>query len=155
MAYTIIDLLDKFISIERSGYKMYMEVASKQGIHVKIKALAKIFANEKESHIYLYNSLREKIKVEADFEVDFNIYDKASKIVFEFLKMDRKAIMEDVKRFLQFCLNYEKENLALVLSIQGILVRAQADTETMNYKILEEIVIKIQKHIQNISYFSK
>lgn len=153
MAYTIIDLLDKFILIENTGYEMFMNISKSESLDEKIKMLARIFANEEKKHIEIYKNLKEEIKNENNIDIDFAIYDKASKMAFQFLNNNRIADLKDRKDILELSLNFEKENLALVLSIQGLLVKDQKDANTEKYRALDEIIREEQKHIKNIEAF--
>ncbi|WP_432402147.1 hypothetical protein [Wukongibacter sp. M2B1] len=153
MAYTIIELLDKLILIEKNGYDMFINIAVNERLKDKIKMIARIFANEEKRHGEMYKKLKEEISHENNIEIGFEIYDKASKLAFQFLNNDRTANLENEKDILEFSLNFEKENLALILSIQGLLVREQRDANTEKYRVLDKIISEEQKHIRNIEDF--
>lgn len=153
MAYTIVDLLDKFISIEQAGYKMYTEIAKTDNVENKIKTIAKIFAMEEKKHIEVYKSLKKSMEKEPDIEVDFFIYDKASTLIYQFTKLNKVPDTTSPKRLLEYCLSFEKDNLALLLSIKGILIKSKADEESINYKILSKLISEEQKHVENIKCF--
>ena len=152
MSYTIIDLLDKFITIEQTGYEIFI---ANDEVQEKIKTLAKIFANEEKRHINLYKSLKEKMENEPDIEVDFNVYDKASTLIYEFSKTNRLKVEKNPRKLLETCLNFEKDTLALALSIRGIFMRSKDDADSTNYQVLTEIVNVEQKHVENIEIFLK
>lgn len=153
MAYTIKDLLDKFILIEKNGYDMFINIAKSESSNEKMKTIARVFANEEKRHREMYKNLKEAIINENNIEIDFQIYDKASKLALQFLNNDRITNPQNLKELLIFSLNFEKENLALVLSIQGYLVKEQKDASTEKYKVLDEIIREEQKHIKSIEAF--
>lgn len=153
MPYTIVDLLDKFIAIEQTGYKMFMEITYRKDIQDNIKTMARIFANEEKKHIEMYQKLKAKMENEPQTEVDFFIYDKASTVIFQYTKINRNVETENSKRLLEFCLNFEKDNLALLLSIRGIFLKSKADTNSLNYKLISEIIAEEQKHVKNVETF--
>lgn len=155
MAYTIVDLLDKFILIEQKGYEMFMVIAANEAVEERIKALARIFASEEKRHSEIYKGLKEKMAGEPGIDVDLGIYDRASKLIYEFLNGNRIARTQNAKDILEFCLDFEKENLALIMSIQGILVSGEKSADSKNYRLLEELIGEEQKHIKNIELFLK
>ena len=155
MTYTVVDLLDKFISIEEAGYGLYMKIASEASVADNIKVLAKVFALEEKRHIEKYKKLKVQVKDDPDIAVDISIYARASKLVFDFTKISRSLIIKDTMELIELCLNFEEENLALLFMIQGILVQSQEDEKTTLYKVLTELIKEEQKHIDNLSIFKK
>lgn len=153
MAYTVIDLIDKFILIEQGGYEMFIKMASVEGTQERIKTLCRVFANEEKRHGEVYKKLKSEISGEPDLEVDFSIYDKASKFIYEFINSNRPVSDLDTRGMLEFCLSFEKENLALAISIQGILANEKKGIGTKVYDALTEIISEEEKHIKNIEAF--
>ncbi len=153
MPYTIVDLLDKFISIEHAGYKMYMEIIKMNNVPEKIKTIARVFAIEEEKHIETYKQIKNKMESEPNIEVDLHIYDKASTLIYQFSKLNKISDLPSSKSLLEFCLEFEKSNLALLLSIRGILIRTTGDEDSVSYKAISELVDEEYKHIKNIEYF--
>ena len=50
-------------------------------------------------------------------------------------------------------LDFEKQNLALILRIQGLLVKQLEDIETVTYNALKLLVEEEQKHIKALEAF--
>ena len=155
MAYTITDLIDKFILIEQNGYEMFVRIAADEGADERIKSLARVFANEERRHEERYKKLRDDIAREPDIEVDFRVYDRVTKFIYEFINSSRAIANNDIKAMLEFCLDYEKENLALVMSIQGVFADEKNGAETKAYSVLAEIINEEEKHAKNIEMFLK
>ena len=153
--YTIIDLIDKLIIIERSGYELYREMAENIEYEERVKILAKVFSNQESKHIKTYENLKDRASKHNDIDIDFSIYDKAAKIIYEFSRLQTRKDIKSIKELLEFSLMFEKENLALVLSIRGIFVESQKDSETRNYEILSEIIKEEQKHVNDIEMLLK
>ncbi len=153
MSYTIVDLLDRFISIEQSGYKMFMDITTMKGVQEKVKTMARIFAIEEKKHIEVYQNLKTKLEKEPEIEVDFFIYDKASTIIFQYTKINRTVETESPQKLLEDCLAFEKDNLALLLSIKGVFIKSKADTNSPNYKVISQIIAEEQKHVRSIEAF--
>lgn len=155
MGYTVVDLLDKFISIEQAARELYTKVANEADVPEKVKTIAKVFAIEENRHIELYKNLRERVKDDPDIFIDFSIYDRASKLISDFAKFTKSLNAKDTNELIDFFLNFEEENLAMLIIIQGILVQSKEDEETTKYKVLAELIKEEQKHIDQVSVFKK
>lgn len=155
MPYTILDLLEKLVLIEKNGYDMFIKISNAETVEAKAKTIAKIFAKEELRHIELYKGLIKEIDNKETEQLDFSVYDKASKLVSEFSKIFHKSNFNDVKEMLEFCLDFEKENLALLLSIKGLLINMDKDTESKSYKVFSQIINEELKHVENVNYFIK
>lgn len=148
--YTIIDLIDKLIEIEKSGYELYTRVSVDSKVEERVKIVAKVFSNQESKHVEIYRKLRDSAYMHKDIEVDFNIYDKAAKLIYEFSILKTKKDITTVKELLEFSSMFEKENLALVLSVRGLLIKSQEDLDKGSYKMLSEIIKEEQKHADDI-----
>lgn len=153
MAYTIVDILDKFILIEQKGQEIFQQIEANDEFNEKVRLMAKIFSKEEKFHSQLYERFKQEISQQINIEIDFMLYDQASKLIYNFLNDNRVQALNAPKELLSFCLDFEKENLSLVLSIQGILVKKQADMDTEAYKLLTKIIEQEKKHIKNIEMF--
>lgn len=154
MAYTVFDLLDKLQNGEKKGYEMYMEIASRENLDQKTQSVARIFAKEEENHIEIYHKLKRNAKGRNKIEIDFDIYDQSSKLVSEFSYLPTEKI-QDVQTLLRFAFHFEKENLALVLRLQGLLVRNKKDINSTSYIILSKLIEEEKQHVKNIENFIK
>lgn len=153
--YTVVDLIDKLIQIEKVGYELYMKIAQDLGNEERVKILAKVFSMQEKRHIKIYEDLKKRASEYDDIDIDFNIYDKAAKLIYGFSRLHTEKNISNTKELLRFSLMFEKENLALVLSIRGLFVKTQEDSETKNYKVLSEIIEEEQKHINDIENLLK
>lgn len=152
MAYTMVDLLDKLIYIEEQGYEMFMNIAETHKENEKVRTLVKVFAHEEKRHAATYEALKNNIKDVITQELDITLYNKAVKFIYEFSKKERKPKMENIQDVLEYCLDYEKENLALVTIVQGTLFN-EKDTESQ--QIFARIIAEEKKHVRNIKAFLK
>jgi len=150
--YTILDILDKLIVIEEKGYRMYYSISSRKDIDEKIKLVAKILADQESKHLQLYKKIK-GITEEGELpSIDFDIYDQTSQLLSNFLHPTLLDVA-DIQQLLQFALDYEKQNLALVMSIQGLLVRGLNGSSSVTYNVLGEIIEEEKKHIRDIEGF--
>lgn len=148
--YTIIDLIDRLSEIEIQAYKLYLSISENIKVENSLKIMTKVFSNQEKKHLLVYEKLKEDLSSYDDIEIQFSTYDRVSTLIFEFSKVGREGDIRDVKELLKFVLTFEKENLALLLSIQGLFVKLQKDIETTNYIILSEIIKDEQQHVKLI-----
>lgn len=149
--YTVIDLIDKLIEIDRSSEEYYLKISEDDRLKEKIKVLTKALAKKDRRHIDRYLEIRSKIQDGDDVEIDFFTYDKAVKLIYEFTGFREKDEFSlGIKGFVLDALEFEKESLALVMRIRGLLVNSEADTYKENYKILTSIVELEKSHVKDI-----
>jgi len=150
--YTILDILDKLIVLEEKGYKMYHTISLREDIDERIKMVARILADQESRHMQLYKKIKEITEERELPSIDFDIYDQASQLLSNFIHPNALHI-EDIQQLLQFALDFEKQNLALVMSIQGILVRGLNANSSVTYNVLTEVIEEERKHIEDIERF--
>lgn len=154
MAYNVADLLEKFIAMESNGYELYMKIASSGEFDERIKTMARVFAREEKRHMSLYRKIKKSINTNTtNYDIDVDVYDKASKLFMEFSKRHSNIYINNPRELLQYAVDFEKENLAIALSVQGFLVRTLDDVNTEGYKILSEVIKEEEKHVKNIEAF--
>lgn len=153
--YTILDIIDKIIEIEEKSLELYKMLQESPNISYRVKLAAGVFAREEERHIEVCENIKKEILDFEDISIDFDIYDTISKIIVEFRRGLTYSEADDVKQLLISALNFEQKNLALVIRIQGLLVRKKEDTETNSYKALTRIIQEEEEHIKLIETFLK
>lgn len=151
--YTIIDVIDKIIEIEKKSIELYELLKNSPNVSEHVKLVAGIFIREEARHIKVYNEIKKEIADKDDILLGFHIYDNISKIIIDFRKGFTYSEANDVKELLKSALNFEEKNLALVIRIQGLLVEKKEDTETNSYKALTKIIHEEKKHIEMIKEF--
>jgi len=155
MAYTIVDLLDKLIMIEQKGCNLYKNMTFMASEIPKIKTVAEILTKEEERHVAYYQSLKEKALGSPEVEIELDIYDRVSQLLIEFKRKIVLPQMGTVQELLKFALGFEKENVALLLDIQGRLVKKEEDTSSLSYKTISKIIEEEQKHVKNLEIYVK
>jgi hypothetical protein len=153
MGYTIADIMNKLLEIEESGRNFYLKLAAKQAHNINLASVAQILAKEKERHIALYSHLIDRPQLLEDMEISFDIYDRAAKLLSESYGFRKSPQAQDAKELIHWALSFEKENLALVLSIRGILVQTPEDIQSHAYHILSEVIREEEKHISSLEQF--
>ncbi len=150
--YTIIDLLDKLITIEQRGYEMYKLISLMDDIDSNIKLVARILASEELRHSQIYKDLKKEMEKIDLPKIDFSVYDKASNLISSF-RYPTSGHIASVEELLRFALDFEEQGISLVMSIQGLLIRETQDSASITYNVLTQIIEEERKHIENIERF--
>ncbi|MFA5524519.1 MAG: hypothetical protein WDA24_09180 [Tissierellales bacterium] len=151
--YTIVDIMDKLIEIEENLLNFYKQLQMDMKIEERVKLAAGVLAREERRHIITYKGIKKEISNFKDIEIDFDIYDSASKIILEFKRGLIYSEVSDVKKLLSCALDFEHRNIALIIRIQGLLVRSMEDTQTNSYKALTKIIHEEEQHVNMIKIF--
>jgi len=151
--YTIIDLLNKLIDIEKKIHVIYKEMVESEAFSQPIKTMARVLAREKKRNVEKYVYINNELKDKEGIDIDFELYDKVSKAILTFSKRSVDVNLTNTNELLKYAVDFEKENLALVLRIQGILVRRIEDEKTIAYMALTELIQERNMYIKNIERF--
>lgn len=152
VGYSIIDILEKLIILEKKGYDMYLAISQLENIDEKIKVVARILADQEARHIELYKKIKKITEAGEVPSIDFDLYDQASQLISAYVS-PLTTHMDDIQELLRFALDFEKQNLALVMRIQGLLVRGPGGKDSVSYKVLSAIIQEEKKHIRDIGGF--
>ncbi|MBK1812992.1 hypothetical protein JHL18_20415 [Clostridium sp. YIM B02505] len=152
--YTIIDLIDKLIAIERNSEEGYIILSESKELSERVRIIAKVFAKRHKRHADKYADIKTKIDANVNIEIDFFTYDKAVKLIYEFVKLKKtNVVYVNGKDLVDTALRFQKEGLALLLSIHGLLIKSHTDPGTENYKILLDIIDEEKKQIRDLEKF--
>lgn len=157
MSYTVIDLLDKIINIAESKKNNYSSYLKDKKENSKDYFLVKVINKNIDKSIDYYKKLRNEVYAIDTEEIDFSTYDKISFLINEFKNSN---ICEDLKdknstKLENSYLNFQKEVLALNLSIAGRLVKNEKDTKTKAYETFQNLIEQKRKNIIEIEKFIK
>lgn len=155
--YTLDDIIEKLILIEQDAMKMYIRIADKaKNSNIMLNAMAKTLANDESKHTYYYESLKNDIKEEENIQIDVFLYDKVAKLLYEFRNNIIKREFEDVHELIKYALEFEKENIALLLYIQGRLVINIQDASKASYRVISKLIEEEREHERELEvYLSK
>ncbi|WP_026895947.1 hypothetical protein [Clostridiisalibacter paucivorans] len=153
MAYTIIDIIDKLISIEKKSKQLYITAIKKIEDNSRIKIIFRILLKEEDRHIEYYNNLKKSLEDKAIEPINFYSYDKISHLANKFKNDMYLPNFKDIKDLIIYALDFEKANLALLMDIKGRLVLSKTDTDSIQYKIISQIVEEEKKHVKNLENF--
>lgn len=151
--YTICDVIEKLILIEKDSKKMYAGMADKSKKYIMLNAMAKTLADEESKHINLYESLKIDLKDEENIEIDVFLYDKVAKLLHEFRSNMIEREFQDIQELVKYALEFEKKNIALLLDIQGKLVLNLQDTSKVSYIMISKLIEEEKKHEEELEVY--
>lgn len=157
MGYNVLDIINKLILIKEEVKKIYIKISSNSEENYAIKISANILARYQNKHIIHYKELKDKIKNDKLDEIDFVIYDKISFLIDEYKNKINliESNPKNIKNILYLALRFQDENDALIIDIQGRLVKKEEDSKTKTYDILTQILNDEQKHTDELKLILK
>lgn len=155
MAYTAIDLLDKVIYAGEKSKGMYDKSLERLQKNSTSYLVIKVISKNLGKNIEHYEKLKEEICITDLEEIDFVIYDKISSLINEFTNKIIFIDTIDIKSSIEVSLNFQKDVLALFISIQGWLIKSEKDIKTKTYEILGDMIKQKKKSIGKLEEFVK
>jgi hypothetical protein len=152
--YTITDLIEKLINIEQAAVRLYDTVGEIfKSSSPSISIVARSFCKVEKGHILFYEQLKSSAIIKSDTEIDFFLYDKAAKLLFEFKESMRLPEVNNVQDLLKYAVDFEKKNIGLLLDIQGRLFMKPENSISAVYGIITLILNEEQEHESTFSKF--
>lgn len=151
--YNICDVIEILILIEKDSKKMYSIIADKSQNYIMLNAMAKTLANEEAKHIKFYENLKNNLKDEENIEIDVFLYDKVSKLLYEFRNNIIERKFQDVQELIKYALEFETENITLLLDIQGRLVLNLKDVYTESYEVISKLIKEEKEHEKELEAY--
>ena len=148
MAYNIIDLIDKAIKLAVRRRKIYEKIEKEKCDIPSIEIMSKVLEREIDKTIKYYETLKNEVGIVEFDEIDFYIYDKMSFLIDEFNKKIYFAEINNIKEYLKFSLDLEKDTQSLLIDVQGRFVKNESDLNTKTYKILSKMIKNKDRNIE-------
>lgn len=158
MPYTIKDILDKLIEMENGMHKVYLDIADMNNDDFSsLKILCKVMSKEEKKHAEYFEKLKDSIGEEGtlDLTIDIDSYDKISQAIYQFKNNINIPSFEKVNELVGFLINFEKENLALLVNIRGNLIKKSEDAEKESYRILSILINEEANHVKSLAPYYK
>lgn len=150
MGYNVIDLIDKAINISIRRKEIFEYINKENSDVPSIKIMSKVLIKEVDTTISYYGKLKNELYDIGCEEIDFGTYDKISFLINEFnMKMFIPHI-NNVREYLKFSLDLEKDTYSLLIDMQGRLVKNKSDIDTATYKTLTDIIRNLSDHIVSL-----
>jgi rubrerythrin len=147
VAYTVGDIIEKLILIEEAGMKVYKTIAEKyRSTHPSISIVANTLYKEEKKHIDYYEAIRRDIEKYKNEEIEFYLYDKAAKLLYEYMQRVQVPELRNVRELLDYAITFEKNNIGLLLDIQGRLVQSPQDIVKFSYEIITRMIEEEKSH---------
>lgn len=148
MNYTIYDLIERLIDIEKNALEVYKKIEenAKEKNSKNIEIITRVIRKEEIKHIKYYERLKEKFNYELNDTIDFYLYDKVVKLLYEFKNQIRIPHVDNVQDLIKYSLGFEKNSISLLLDIQGRLLGNLNDVNNNVYKIISNIIEEERRH---------
>ena len=154
MAYNVLDLIDKAIDIVSNKLNIYKQILMEEDLNTTV-LVRNAYIKECEKSILHYKELKSKLQNRELEEIDFVVYDKISFLINEFNSKHGNKKVANKKELNEFTLNYEKDSLALLIDVQGRLIRKESDTTSIAYEVINKIIKKKKAYIRNLKEYIK
>lgn len=151
MGYNVIDLIDKSINIDIKKKAVYESVGQRKCDIPSIEIMSKVLAKEISKTIKYYEKLKNEVSESEIEEIDFYIYDKMSFLIDGFNKNIYATEINNIKEYLKFSLELEKDGKSLLIDVQGRFVKNANDINTKTYKTLSDMIINKEKLVTSLS----
>lgn len=152
MGYNVTDVINKAIKIAIRKKDIYESVGKNKCDIPSIKIMSKVLTKEIDRTIKYYEELKNEVSEEKIEEIDFYIYDKMSFLIDEFSKKVHATEINNIKEYLKFSLDSEKDGQSLLIDVQGRFVKNTSDLHTKTYEILSNM---INSSTENIAVLEK
>jgi len=150
MGYNVVDLIDKAIKVSIRKKEIYENIGKEKCNIPCMEIMSKVLVKEIDKTIKYYETLKIEIgKVEFE-EIDLYIYDKMSFLIDEFNKRIYMTKINNVKEYLKFSLDLEKDVRSLLIDIQGRFVKNTSDLHTKTYEVLSYMINNKIKNIETL-----
>lgn len=150
MGYNIIDILNKGIDVSTKRKAIFEAIGQKNCDIPSIKIMSTVLSKQVDRTIKYYKELKKEITPEECDEIDFVIYDKISFLINEFSSRLYVPEIDNIRDFLRFSLNLEKDLYSLLVNIQGRLVKNTNAEQTKTYETLTKAIKNVSSHIETL-----
>ncbi|PRR82273.1 hypothetical protein [Clostridium vincentii] len=142
MGYNVIDLINKAINISIRKQHIYENIKQQKGDIPYMEIVLTVLIKQIDKTIKYYEILKNEVANKDFEEIDLGVYDKISFLINEFNQKISEPQINNVRNFLEFSLNLEKDTYALFIDVQGRFVKNASDINTNTYIILTNIINK-------------
>ncbi|OPJ62304.1 rubrerythrin family protein [Clostridium chromiireducens] len=147
MNYMISDLIQKIIDIERDILKIYKEIQCMFENKPKVVGIiARAIEKEEQAHIGYYERLKEELQGDLNEVIDFYLYDKVSKLIYEFRSHLLVPKIDNVQDLIEYIVELKKNIISLLIDVQGRLLEKLDDINNNIYKVMSRIIKEEEKH---------
>jgi len=150
MAYNIIDILDKTITINQKSKKVYLNIDYNGQDKSKFQLVRSVLMKGIEREIKYYEDIKKHLESKNLDEIDFSVYDKISFLINQFNDKIYCQNIDNITNLVNWTACLHKDIFALFISIQGELIRTSKDIETFAYETLSSVIDKKELTIKEL-----
>jgi hypothetical protein len=150
VGYNVIDIIDKGIGVANKRKAIFEKIGREKSDTPLLKVMSSVLMKEVDKSIQYYASLKKGIANEEFEEIDFVIYDKIAFLINEFSEKLCIREINNVREYIRFSIDLEKDARSLLTVIQGNLVKSTSDIHTKTYKILSDVITNVDNHIKTL-----
>lgn len=154
MGYDIRDVIDKAIDVASKRKELYLSLMDNIP-DKRVRFVINTLLIQVDKDINEFYEIKGLITDDIADEIEFDIYDKISSLVYQFNRMLIKPNIRSSDEILHFALDVEEKTYALFVDIQGRLTREADISDTQAYIGLSKIIELKEKNMKNIKYFIK
>lgn len=154
MGYDIRDIIVKAVNLALKRRELYISLLDINP-NIRVRTVINTLLIQVEKDIKQLEDLKESISDTIAEEIDFDIYDKISSLIYQFNNSLVNPKIRSLEEVLEFSLKLEESVYALFKDIQGRLVKDNSLIETQAYLILEEMIRLKEVNIESIKHFVK
>lgn len=148
MGYNIIDIIEKGINIANRRKTILQKIVKEKNDIPSLDVVSRALIKGIDKSIQHYETLKKEAGDTVFEEIDFVTYDKISFLITEFTNKICVPEINNVRDYLRFSLELERDVYSLLVDIQGRFVKNTSDVHTKTYKILSEVINNKRKRIE-------
>ncbi|EKQ56682.1 MULTISPECIES: hypothetical protein [unclassified Clostridium] len=147
MNYTISDLIQKLIDIEKDILSILKRIEHLPQNKLKVVGIiARAIEKQEQKHIQYYEQIKNNLCGELNETIDFFFYDKVAKLLYEFRShIQEYPQINNAQDLIKYAVGLKKDNIGLLLDIQGRLLGKADDVNNNVYKVIEQIIKEEEK----------
>lgn len=141
MNYTLSDLIQKLIDIEKDFFNIYVmleEIFKNNSL--AIYAVIKVIRRREKRNIEYYEKLKSTLTDESDETIEFYLYDRISKLLSEFKHNIKLPEIKNTQGLIKYTVEFKRDNIGLLVDVQGRLLEKIDDVNNNIYKILSQVI---------------
>ncbi len=147
MNYTLSDLIQKLIDIEKDFFNIYVMLEEMlKNNSSAIYAVTKAIKKREKSHIEYYEKLKSNLTDESNETIEFYLYDRISKLLSEFKQNIKLPEIKNAQGLIKYTVDFKMDNIGLLVDIQGRLLEKIDDVNNNIYKVLSQVIKDEEKH---------
>lgn len=154
MAYSILDILDSLIDIEKKAISIFEALSAVSKADERLRVISNVFILEEKRHIENYELLKQSLRDEAGPAIDLNTYTEITTCFNDFYKELKPISAKTVSELLMYAYKLEVHNSVLLDNILKLFGSFRTNKLYRQcYEVIEKLLEDERKHVTNILAF--